>query len=251
MKNQKPQFGWGVLQRRSAVGCALGFFGVLVLGVCAARAEVPLPLHYQGRLLDSQGIGLNGTVAMQVRVYDAPAGGNLLYSESLGSVPVTDGFYRIAFGAAGGTLSAALTGMENHLAIVVNGVEQVERTKFHSVPFALHARESLDADPVLEDFRKIELSGQGDYGNVSPGGVARRVFTIRNTGFGRLTVTGIVAPGGFEAVGGTGELLPGETREIEVAFRPILAGSYSGNLVVQSNASGGSGVLNLRGSSQP
>ncbi len=215
------------------------------------QAEVPMQLHYQGRILDSQGLGMNGTVGMEVRVYDAPTGGNPIYSESLGSVSLTDGFYRIAFGAAGGTLSAALTGTENHLAIVVDGVEQAERTKFHSVPFALHARESLDASSVLEDFRKIEVTGQGDFGNVFPGGVARRVFTIRNKGFGRISIEGITCPAGFEGGPVVGELEAGQSREFEVAFRPIFAGSYSGNLVVRSNASGGSGMLNLSGTSQP
>jgi hypothetical protein len=58
-------------------------------------------------LTDQNGNPVNGVRAMQIKIYDAPTGGTLLYSEDLGNVPVQDGIYSFSFGANG--TSNALT----------------------------------------------------------------------------------------------------------------------------------------------
>jgi hypothetical protein len=79
--------------------------GLIALAV-AAHA-VPTEINYQGVLTDQQGNPVNGVRAMQLKIYDAPTGGTLLYSEDLGNVPVQDGIYSFTFGANG--TSNALT----------------------------------------------------------------------------------------------------------------------------------------------
>ena len=51
----------------------------------------PAELNFQGVLLDASGNGVTGARAMTVKLYDAAIGGNLLYTEDLGSVAVNKG----------------------------------------------------------------------------------------------------------------------------------------------------------------
>jgi hypothetical protein len=67
----------------------------------------PSEINYQGVLTDQNGNPVNGVRAMQIKIYDAPTGGALLYNEDLGNVPVQDGIYSFSFGANG--TSNALT----------------------------------------------------------------------------------------------------------------------------------------------
>ena len=115
-------------------------------------AVIPAQINYQGRLTDAQGNSVNGTVQMAVKLYNAPTGvtNALLYSETIGPVAVTNGVYRFAFGGTNGTngIAAALTATSHYLALVVNGVEQTNRTQLLAVPFALKAQESADAQAL-------------------------------------------------------------------------------------------------------
>ena len=78
-----------------------------LLALAAIAQAVPTEINYQGVLTDQAGNPVNGVRAMQIKIYDAPTGGTLLYSEDLGNVPVQDGIYSFAFGANG--TSNALT----------------------------------------------------------------------------------------------------------------------------------------------
>ncbi|MBU6332562.1 MAG: hypothetical protein KGQ80_09140 [Bacteroidetes bacterium] len=78
-----------------------------LLALAATAHAVPTEINYQGVLTDQNGNPVNGVRAMQIKIYDAPTGGTLLYSEDLGNVPVQDGIYSFSFGANG--TSNALT----------------------------------------------------------------------------------------------------------------------------------------------
>lgn len=78
-----------------------------LLALAAIVHALPTEINYQGVLTDQNGNPVNGVRAMQIKIYDAPTGGTLLYSEDLGNVPVQDGIYSFSFGANG--TSNALT----------------------------------------------------------------------------------------------------------------------------------------------
>ncbi|MEI8311533.1 MAG: hypothetical protein WCH98_12330 [Verrucomicrobiota bacterium] len=120
------------------------FLATAVLLLCGSllHAAVPTQINYQGRLTDANGAAVSGTKAMAVKLYDAPTGGNLLYSETIGNVTVTDGVYRFAFGGSGAGIAAVLTATAHYLALVVDGAEQPARTQLLTVPFALKAAEA-------------------------------------------------------------------------------------------------------------
>jgi|GEM_PF-2221798 len=78
-----------------------------LLALAGISHAAPTEINYQGVLTDQNGNPVNGVRAMQIKIYDAPTGGTLLYSEDLGNVSVQDGIYSFAFGANG--TSNALT----------------------------------------------------------------------------------------------------------------------------------------------
>lgn len=117
-------------------------------------AAMPPSINYQGRLTDTLGSPLNGTVQVEVRLYDAASDGNLLYEETIGPVTVSDGVCHFSFGAsgtgasAGLTIQSAMTAGLHFLALVVDGTETDPRMQLLSVPFALNASRSADAEAL-------------------------------------------------------------------------------------------------------
>jgi hypothetical protein len=111
-----------------------------------SSAAVPSTVNYQGRLTDTAGSPLAGSRVMSVRVYDSLTAGALLYSETLGNVPVdANGIYGFQFGAKGNGTSPAIAGTlggatEHWLELTVDGATQQPRQKIQAVPFALVAK---------------------------------------------------------------------------------------------------------------
>jgi len=78
----------------------LSFLAAIAVTVSSLWAT-PSEINYQGVLTDQQGNPINGVRPMQIKLYDSPTGGTLLYSEDLGNVSVQDGVYSFNFGANG------------------------------------------------------------------------------------------------------------------------------------------------------
>ena len=112
--------------------------------LCAAPSEI----NYHGVLTDQQGTPVNGVRAMQIKLYDAPTGGNMTYQQIIGNVTVADGIYSFKFGASGNGIASALNG-NDHLALVVDSVEQPARTKILAVPYALNSLTATTANKSL------------------------------------------------------------------------------------------------------
>jgi len=112
-----------------------------LLATLSTALAAPSEINYQGVLTDQQGNHVNGVRAMQIKLYDAPTGGNMTYQQNIGIVTVADGIYSFKFGASGNGIASALNG-NDHLALVVDSVEQPTRTKILAVPYALKAKES-------------------------------------------------------------------------------------------------------------
>ena len=111
-------------------------------------AQVPSLINYQGRLADGSANTVTGNRTMAVRIYDAASGGNLTYSESLGTVSVANGTYSFQFGASGNGIVSALSG-QDYLALTVNGTEESTRTRLLAVPYALKSADAQAAIDVL------------------------------------------------------------------------------------------------------
>ncbi|MEI8284693.1 MAG: SUMF1/EgtB/PvdO family nonheme iron enzyme [bacterium] len=110
-----------------------------------------------------------------------------------------------------------------------------------SNPTATIATMEKTAKNVLElqkVFRVIGLTGNLAFGNSS----TTRQLVISNTGFYPLVVSGITYPSGFSGAW-SGTIAPGATQSVGVTFTPSALQSYSGNIVVASDASSGVGTI--------
>lgn len=58
----------------------------------------PPLINYQGRLTDPAGVPQNGPFNMDFAIFDAPAGGTQLWTQSISGVPVTNGFFSVDLG---------------------------------------------------------------------------------------------------------------------------------------------------------
>jgi hypothetical protein len=183
------------------------------------------------------------------------------------------------------TIGATLTGSQQWLALTVNGTEQSPRERLVAVPFALRSADAQKTDADLRQvvdavgkvvvafggnasnlisnpaatiatmentaknvlemqkrFRVIGLTGNLSFGNSG----TLRQLVISNTGFDRLAVSGITYPIGFSG-NWTGNIAPGASQSVPVTFKPTALQSYSGNIVVASDASNGVKTIALSG----
>ena len=127
-------------------------FSILILGISAAFAQViPQQLEYDGYLLEG-GKPVTGNRTIAVKVYDKSTGGIVSYTETIGTVKITNGEFYIKYGAAGSGIASALTTNQTWLAILVNNIEQIPRIQLLSVPYSLR---SADAQAVKSNLQNV------------------------------------------------------------------------------------------------
>jgi hypothetical protein len=129
---------------------------LIVFTAASAFAGVPLVTSYQGRLLDASDQPLTGSYTMVFQIFDAPVGGNPLWTEDHVGVQVADGLFSVALGATV-PLSAELLagnggggggGAVRYLQIQVAGSPPISpRTPLSSAPYSV-ASGSVSGDVV-------------------------------------------------------------------------------------------------------
>jgi hypothetical protein len=106
-----------------------------------ASAAVPAPLSHQGRLLDASGQPVSAAQIFIYKIYDAPTGGNVLWTETL-TVPIDQGYFSVQLGTSTAITNAILTGGPRFLGIQVGtDPEMTPREALASVPYARVAGE--------------------------------------------------------------------------------------------------------------
>jgi hypothetical protein len=70
----------------------------LVLSAFPVGADVPDTLPLQGILTDADGVPIDGTPNLEFALYPAASGGTELWSETLTSFPLTNGFFTVYLG---------------------------------------------------------------------------------------------------------------------------------------------------------
>jgi hypothetical protein len=125
---------------------------ILALAIFAlalpAAAVVPGQVDFQGLLLDSSGQKVNGAVDLVFTLYDAPAGGTALWTESHPDVQVSDGVYGVTLGTTT-PLTPTILGSGNvHLQISVDGETLTPRRQLLAVPYAVRAQTAENSENV-------------------------------------------------------------------------------------------------------
>ena len=94
-----------------------------------SSASPPSLINYQGKLLNTNGTPVNGSVSVQVDLFTAASGGSPVYTENIGSVAVVDGIYSLNFGQAGQSVSQITETLG-----VGNGSQQIFTKTVNSPP---------------------------------------------------------------------------------------------------------------------
>jgi hypothetical protein len=120
-------------------------------GEVTVASTVPTMISYQGQLLDSGGNPVpTGTYTVTFKLYNAPTGGTLLWSETQ-SVMVTDGLFNVLLGEYVSLISpeGELYPIDDlaYLGVTVGSdPEMTPRQRMVSVPFAFRAEKAKSDD---------------------------------------------------------------------------------------------------------
>lgn len=104
----------------------------------SASAAVPSLIHYQGRLLDTNGVPVNGTPLMAVALHTNATSGASLYVQSVGAVTVQNGMFEFQFGTNTHAFADVLTNAACWLELTVDGSALTPRQRLIAVPYAIH-----------------------------------------------------------------------------------------------------------------
>ena len=130
---------------------AFAALAVLVLAP-PLGAAVPGQVDFQGLLLDSAGEKVNGAVDLTFRLYDAPFGGNLLWTETHPNLQVADGVYGVTLGLITPLTQAELGGGTVHLEIQVESETLTPRRQLLAVPYSIQAENAQNVGGVAAGY---------------------------------------------------------------------------------------------------
>ena len=112
---------------------------------CAAFAEVPKLINYQGYITDDDGVPVNGTKTVIFRLYDVAAGGTPLWSETH-TVTAQNGVFNVLLGSMPGSeLDGLAFDQQYYVEIVVDGTQLNPRMALASAAYAIRSGASDDA----------------------------------------------------------------------------------------------------------
>lgn len=125
---------------------------IVITGAGAAE-HMPPRINYQGHLTDTEGNPLAGPHNFIFRFYDAPEGGNLLWTEDHPGVTVTDGLLEVVLGSTNEITPDIITPpasptasfFDVYIDITVDGEALQPRTLLMSTPYSLMTQR-IDGD---------------------------------------------------------------------------------------------------------
>lgn len=150
--------------------------------VCVASAAVPPMISYQGKLMQPNGTPVpDGTYSVRFAIYDAPTGGNTLWSEMNPSIQVKGGLFAVMLGSVVNLPANIFNGPNRFFGIKVGAdPEMSQRQQVASVAFAIAAA-SADAAATATTVSDaaITTSKMAD-GSVTSGKLADGAVTTVN-----------------------------------------------------------------------
>ncbi len=167
-------------------------------------------ISYQGRLLDSSGNPVDGTLTMTFKLYDASTGGNLVWSETK-SIVVSKGLFNTNLGSST-ALNVANFDQALWLEIVAGTETLTPRQKLLASPYALSLAPGASVKgnqytPVLtvnnsygDGLKGISKYGKGLYGDGQYGVYGDGYYGV----WGNATGYGLVGLGTYNGIYGYG-----------------------------------------------
>lgn len=122
---------------------AVCIFAILLI-IPAFVSAMPNVMSYQGKLNDRQGNPINGSKTMTFTIYDAPSGGNALWTETQ-SVTIVNGIFNVELGNVT-PLSANVFAPDNiYLGLrVENDNEMSPKQKISSTAYSFRSQATIE-----------------------------------------------------------------------------------------------------------
>ncbi len=136
---------------------------IAAVTLCYAQSPPPL-LNYQGRLVDAEGIPLNGPRTLAFRIYDGPVDANLIWGpQTFVDAPVVDGYYNVILGnedleAGGDSVTTAFLGEGSDprfFSVTIDGSEPFARQQVLSSAYTIRTMHADEADVIIVDTDSI------------------------------------------------------------------------------------------------
>lgn len=187
---------------------AFAFLCVIGLAAPARAAGVPSVVPFQGTLLSSSGVPVDGAFQMVFSAWDAQSGGTMLWTSAQLAVTVAGGVFEAELGPMPPTLFPSSPSVWIEAKIV--GESPLPRRKLGSVPYAMTAARA-DAAGTALDLSCAGCVGSTDLGpNLALGGTTTLgdVQVTGKVGIGKtpgvaLDVAGTVRADAFVGPGGS------------------------------------------------
>ena len=207
---------------------------IVIMPAATALAGAPGLLNYQGFLADGEGTALDSTIAMNFAIYDAVTVGNVLWSETHGSVIVTAGSFSVILGESVPIDDSVFAGAQRWLAVTVGGETIDPRTRLTSVPYSSHVAtvDSAQGGTILGEVI-IKGDGRGDDGDIIVEGKATIGPSQTNDGaFAFMAGGNSSTEGDYSAIGG------GRSHDIQGDYATIPGGRNNTAIGMYSFAAG-------------
>lgn len=254
------------------------FLGVLLLSPIFifhnhASAAINPQINFQGKLTNTDGTNVtNGTYSIVFSLYTVSSGGSNIWTETQGSVSVTDGIFRVALGSVTSLPgSVDFNSSSLYLGIKVGAdPEMTPRVQFTAAPYAFNSDKlggiastgylqigpsAVQADSSTNPSLFLNKTGSGNV--IQLQNTATDIFTVGNTGnltFGQNAAKTIsVAQTSTNAAGQSLTLIAGQGGAGAAANAGgdlILQGGLGGgtngnggNITLAAGAGSGSGVV--------
>lgn len=221
---------------------------------------------YTGEIvISSDANTLTIKVAMEVAEKQAPAIGNLQYSDitknsvsltatitSIGSANVTS--HGFCWSATTGEPNindskkdlGAIDSPQGFSSVITN---LTSNTDYHIRAYATNkegtAYSSAISISTLAE-KKINVNGNLNFGNITVNTTSTLNFNIQNPGTIPITINSINCPNGFSG-NWAGTIAAGSSQSVAVIFAPTVAKYYSGTLTVNSDATSGNSSISVSG----
>jgi len=110
---------------------------LLCIVAIAIIAAVPRVLNYQGKLLDSSGVGVNDTLSLTFRLYTTETGGSPIWEQTISDVVVKQGLFSVELSGFPDTVDFSVP---YWLEVVINGEVIGLRERLVSSPYSIRAQ---------------------------------------------------------------------------------------------------------------
>ena len=132
----------------------------LILFILFLLSSIPKTLNYQGKLLNSDGVGFNDTLNITFRIYSSQEGGTDLWQETIPDVVISKGLFSVVLGDVNSFPESLDFSDEYWLEIEIGSETLSPREQLVSVPYAFYAKRVGEAiQSVYSDSNSTPRTG--------------------------------------------------------------------------------------------